>query len=841
MPSFPRFLLWLPSAFIFATGDLPAAPAWEVAPVPAWVDRIEPPLPELEKDGRFGEGVRYLLTDRQVLLSPEEAYSHLARQIVEPGGLSSGSQIRIDFDPAYEELLIHSVRVYRDGAWQSRLEGMDVLMLRRETEMERQILDGSYTATLSPRDIRTGDVLSYEYTLRGSNPVLGGKFSGRFWMGWSQPLDRLRLRFLVPDGISLQIKPSQPDLEPNVSSGKNGTEYAWDLADRPGILREDGTPAWRTPYPFIEASAYESWSGVVDWALPLYQVEETLPPELQAVVDMVAGEEDPAVRARTILDWTRERIRYLGFLDGESSHRPKSTQFTVEQGYGDCKAMALLVCSMLRASGIEAAPVLVDSSGGEMVQQRIPSPGAFDHVIVEMKIGQRVYYVDPTDNRQRGPIEKRYLPNFGYGLVVRSGEGALQRLTTPKESLPRLKVTERYTIPDFDGPGQLQVETMAYGGEADRLRSLFTHNSHEQISADYHEFQARNFPDIELLRSVEFEDFPEENRIRLVEHYRLPKPWGKGRSREDKEFEFYPREAHSWVPIEPGGSRTAHLEINHPVDNQLTAVLELPESWEIDPKPIEVENAVFSYRETGKSEGRTVTFHHTYRSKAHEISPDQFAQIRRDVRKVGDIIGYRFTPGLRGWEGILIYYVGLIGMTTAIGLGLVAWWLGRRQPPLPPLSGQAHLDGIGGWLILVAIGTWLRPVAIVAITVQTWSQLGSGDTSTQALREIMNAPKALLYQFILMGESFLLFFLLGLAIMAIVMLLLKSRWFPALTIFLIATMAIWRIARQTIVPLTFQEMELGTNLAWIVGPALHAAIWIPYLLLSKRVHATFRR
>jgi len=188
--------------------------------------------------------------------------------------------------------------------------------------MERFILDGSYPADISPADVRPGDILRYEFTISGANPVLGEKYSGRFSMGWSEPLDRFRAPILSPPGRHLQTHSNSPIGIPEVRETELRVETVWSLDGLPGVLWTDNIPAWRSPYPFVEISEYQNWGEVVKWALPLYEVTEPLSLKLQQVLEELPEANDPGVRARAILDWARENIRYLGFLDGEISTDP---------------------------------------------------------------------------------------------------------------------------------------------------------------------------------------------------------------------------------------------------------------------------------------------------------------------------------------------------------------------------------------------------------------------------------------------------------------------------------------------------------------------------------------
>jgi len=63
------------------------------------------------------------------------------------------------------------------------------------------------------------------------------------------------------------------------------------------------------------------------------------------------------------------------------------------------------------------------------IEEALPSPGVFDHVIVAIEIENKRYFVDPADSSQRGPLHLRFLPDYeGDGRLTITTEGAAERL-----------------------------------------------------------------------------------------------------------------------------------------------------------------------------------------------------------------------------------------------------------------------------------------------------------------------------------------------------------------------------------------------------------------------------
>ena len=154
-------------------------------------------------------GVRYLLSDHQVRLSGqvEEDYWRWSKEIVNESGLTTASQINIDFDPAYQKVTIHSITVRRKGRAIDRLDVGSARVVQRERNLEAQIYDGRQSVVIFVPDLRLGGVLDYDFTNRGTDPTLDGGYASRFLLGFPEAIARLRVRLLAPQSRRFTLSP----------------------------------------------------------------------------------------------------------------------------------------------------------------------------------------------------------------------------------------------------------------------------------------------------------------------------------------------------------------------------------------------------------------------------------------------------------------------------------------------------------------------------------------------------------------------------------------------------------------------------------------------------------
>src|SRR5581483_8419328 len=177
----------------------------------------------------------------------------------------------------------------------------------------------------------------------------------------------------------------------------------------------DGTLSWRlvtsNPKPFepvlFPPPLYEIWEGcefytpctkesVAQWFAALCQGRDDLPATAKLrLAELKKKNPTQTALLQSILDWVTKDIRYVSVAFGASSHQPHSVGDTLLNGYGDCKDQSLLVKTLCRGAGIQAAMVVLDAFG-EPVSEENPAVEHFNHCIVQAVADGKIYYVDPA-------------------------------------------------------------------------------------------------------------------------------------------------------------------------------------------------------------------------------------------------------------------------------------------------------------------------------------------------------------------------------------------------------------------------------------------------------------
>jgi hypothetical protein len=142
------------------------------------------------------------------------------------------------------------------------------------------------------------------------------------------------------------------------------------------------------------------------------------------------------------------------------------------------------------------------------------------------------------------------------------------------------------------------------------------------------------------------------------------------------------------------------------------------------------------------------------------------------------------------------------------------------------------LNGLGGWLILPAIGLAISPFISMHGIVTDIQLLTGGDH----LGIFVNHPSltGLLTFEIIINTSFLA------AVIALnILFYTKKRLLPKCMIVFYAAQCILMLADHLAATAVFPSSDLSAGLFTVVRAFIGAAVWIPYFMSSQRVEATF--
>jgi tetratricopeptide (TPR) repeat protein/transglutaminase-like putative cysteine protease len=451
---------WLTTVAVCALGagaaNAEQTPLYQ--PVPVWVK----PAPPITASKALASAPIMLLLDTQQRLKDGQVWRYVdaATRVASAEVLAQAGMISVPWQPANGDLIIHRIEIIRGDQHIDLLaSGKRFTVLRREEKLEQLELNGQLTATMPVEGLRIGDVVHTTMSVTNRDAALNGNVQASiglpaapFRVGYA------RTRFLWPvaDPVHWKAYAEGPKPVLTTDGGERELVFEGTLPKQPEVP-PDMPSRFQRP-PFIEVSSFADWAAVSATMAPLYAtkglIEKGSP--LEAEVSRIkASESDPLRRTARALALVQDEVRYLyNGMEG-GNYRPQTPAETWSLRYGDCKAKSLLLLAVLHALNIEAEAVLAPAQAGDLLQDRLPSPGAFDHVIVRASVAGETLWLDGTVNGTR--LEDiRDVPAFRTTLPLRTS-GA-QPLAVPFRAPTR--PAGEVTI-DFDQRAGLTMPTLA--------------------------------------------------------------------------------------------------------------------------------------------------------------------------------------------------------------------------------------------------------------------------------------------------------------------------------------------------------------------------------------------
>ncbi|HWW55954.1 MAG TPA: DUF3857 domain-containing transglutaminase family protein [Sphingopyxis sp.] len=439
---------------------------------PAWV---LPPPPPTATGTPEGAPMRIIYSDQQTRLGTESDDSYLAYRVklLSPQALTAGN-LTLGWQPGAGGVTVHALKIHRDGAEIDVLKSSKFTVLRREGNLDSAMLDGLLTAVLQAPGLQVGDELEFAVSINQRDPTLSDRSFGISGLPPAGALGAYRLRLLWPQDRKLRWQTSKDVGKLTERSIGGSRELVYSLSDPDTALGVAGAPVRFNYRRIVEYSNFTNWAELSRAFATLYDEAATLSadsPVRAEIARIAEATTDPAARAEAALVLVQDRIRYVYVGLNGGNLRPASADQSWERRFGDCKAKTALLLAILRELGISARPALVNVEGGDGTDERLPSPAAFNHVLIEAEIGGARYWLDGTGTGDK------YLaalpdPVFRWALpLTRTGADLLK---VPVAAPRRPQLVNVLTIDarkGFSGEAPIKSIAILRGADAQAMRS----------------------------------------------------------------------------------------------------------------------------------------------------------------------------------------------------------------------------------------------------------------------------------------------------------------------------------------------------------------------------------
>lgn len=517
-------VLFFVSVFLTYLSSSENSENYSISPAPSWVKIYDCPLTPIPVD-ESQVHLQCLHSDVQRYWEEKTTYYRQVYKTLTQTGVENISQIRIDFTPAFEKVLVHQIRIFRNGLPFDRLQNAQYKLIQRESGLEDLLFDGSLSLVYFLNDIREGDIIEYAFSVVGENPIFDSHCTGHVNLQKRSSAERMSYRLLTNPSCLLSIKPVNIDIQPEiVDLSPDVREWTWEVCQTLPDQYESDEPYWYDPHAFVRISEYSSWKEIISKIVPFYTLpdnfEELAPNSMKDLVQQwKKNSEDPEKWALQALRFVQDEIRYLGMEEGIGAVVPSSPVTVFERRFGDCKDKSFLLHGLLKLMNISSTPLLVHTSQGRFLREIPPVPFAFNHAVLQIDLGGETYFVDPTHSLQGGTLRTNSFPNYKMALPIKDSAADLISI----DETPLKKPTEIHSFFTQISGNTLSLKLVFkfYDSSADIIRQILNQKGVTQLEKEEVADIQRHYKKVKINEPLKVVDDRELNVLSLEGSYTL--------------------------------------------------------------------------------------------------------------------------------------------------------------------------------------------------------------------------------------------------------------------------------------------------------------------------------
>lgn len=803
-----------------------------------WVKAIEYDKNFHLYENNQDNGGTYLLLDYQTDVASEEFYAHTVIKIDEKAGIASYSDIWINYDPSYQRLIFHKLVLHRNGKTINKLKRKDFKIVQNETDLERKIYSGDYSAGIFLEDVQVGDIIEYAYTIKGRNPVLKGNYFSSFNLEYSVPINKLYLQINYPKARHINYKLIESKHTPKKVINGSQVNLTWELDNVAEVLSNTNTPKWFIAYGQVQFSEFTTWEELRQWSQVLYPKIDIKNSKLdRKIQDLTKGLNSAHEKVNAVIRFVQDDIRYVGIEVNVNSHKPHHPIETFKKRFGDCKDKSYLLVTMLNHLGVNAWVSYVHTDLKYKISDYLPSPYIFNHVVVAIFHINELNFIDPTLSNQGGDYTKSYFVDNTKAFII--SDFYKEPYFISSGSTEKIIINEKYEILDSIAPVKYTVNSTYYGGEADAMRASFESQTKKEFESTYLNFYSYLYPQMRIDEDIKFEDDKKENTVKVDESYLIDNFWTFNDSPEVNDYVSVINSTNLkyFLNAPEQRNRKTPFGIYHPIEIVNTIEIKNERVFIISDEKGEINNPCFNFSYSITYEGKNATIEYKFKTLKDFVSVEELNQYYTDIDAVSNIIWKEYTYGNNEEDGhfnwllfILMFFFTIIIVYFAVRL---------YQRDIEVVDFDKALP-FGGWLILPVIGVALSPFTLAySFYIGEYFDATTLEFISSTESDGYNLVWTIAYVFELLMNCVLIVY----SIFLLILLIKKRTIFPihfiSFELMFFGTMLISAILISQIDSIYLDQEAIKSNSTEVFRAFIGACIWIPYMLKSERVKKTF--
>ncbi|HQB60993.1 MAG TPA: tetratricopeptide repeat protein, partial [Spirochaetota bacterium] len=350
-------------------------------------------------------------------------------------------------------------------------------------------------------DLQSGSLLEFKIKFSSTGKTLSPKLFDQYLFSSSVPVSTARYKITYPGYLKPNIRVIGGDVLRSESTDGEKISEVFEYSYPPVFNLAYESVSIYDVSPQVLVGFYDSWDEVSLWYNGIFEravsakdgdLDEALLKELAIY------EPDKLKTVEKIYQYVQKNIRYVALELGEGAMVPHTPKEIYKNKFGDCKDQAVFMAYILNLFGIDAKPALISTIDNGRVNEEIPSPYYFNHVIVYIPVQNGIsseIFCDTTSS----VTQFLNLPSVDQGVrglvVDKSGAGFFA--TTPVIAPEQNRIVEIYKAAlNLSGSGEIFYSETFSGSYSEILRYSFINRSEKEIEGYLLDIQKKNFPQL---------------------------------------------------------------------------------------------------------------------------------------------------------------------------------------------------------------------------------------------------------------------------------------------------------------------------------------------------------
>jgi tetratricopeptide (TPR) repeat protein len=381
--------------------------------------------------------------------------------------------LTIPFAGSNERVEIDYVRVRKPDGSVVETPAADAQEMPQEVTRQAPFYSDLKEKQLPVRNLRVGDKLEYKARVVRTKAEAPGEFWGQESFGYGIVVLDESVELHVPKGK--YVKVWSPGHESAKKESGDEVVYRWTGSQLEPTINKDGKANLKEvdpdgELPAIAWTSFKGWEEIGTWYRGLEADRVVADADVKAkVAELTAGKTTEEDKVRALYGYVATQVRYIGVAFGVGRYQPHPAREVLRNQYGDCKDKHTLLAAMLTSAGFHPEAVLIGA--GIRMNEEVPSPGAFNHLITTVPVDGKQVWLDATAEVAPYQVLLPVIRDKQALVIPETGTPMIER--TPA-TLPFANFTKFVATGTLgkDGTMRAQMEYASRGDDELAMRAL---------------------------------------------------------------------------------------------------------------------------------------------------------------------------------------------------------------------------------------------------------------------------------------------------------------------------------------------------------------------------------